>query len=64
MDENHQYIAIHYINYETLRKSFMRCLANKMKEFYQDKPKELKQIKQLWNTIYQKKQKALIINLL
>lgn len=62
MDENHQYETIHYINYETLRKSFMRCLANKMIEFYQDKPKELKQIRQLWNTIYQEKTEGFYVN--
>lgn len=40
----------------------MRCLANKMKEFYQDKSKELKQIKQLWNTIYQEKTEGFYVN--
>ena len=40
MDEDSHYKVINYINYETLRKSFMASLAKRMREFYADSPIE------------------------
>lgn len=39
MDEENHYKAINYINYETLRKSFMKQLLDNIKKFYTDHPK-------------------------
>jgi len=52
MNEEHTYKPISYINYEVLRKSFMKCLLSKMKEFYANQPDELWKLKQRINQIY------------
>ena len=55
MDENSQYKAINYINYEVLRKSFMSSLFRRMREFYADSVKELSELRKLLNIIYKEK---------
>ena len=52
MDEKHLYKKMDYIHFEALRKSFMKCLLDKMKQFYQNQPIELKKLKLLINQIY------------
>lgn len=52
MNEEHIYQRISYINYEVLRKSFMKCLLDKMKEFYANQPDELRKLKQLISQLY------------
>lgn len=55
MDEESHYKVINYINYETLRKSFMASLAKRMREFYADSPNELSELRKLLNIIYKEK---------
>jgi len=62
MDEESNYKRISYINYETLRKSFMRSLSVRMREFYADSPKELKEIRELFNKIYKEKKDGFYVN--
>ena len=62
MDNESNYKQINYINYETLRKSFMRSLASRMREFYADSPKELKEVRELFNTIYKEKTNGFYVN--
>ena len=62
MNDHGDYIKIRYINYESLRKSFMKQLLDRMKEFYKDDPKTLKELKQLTNTIYKEKTDGFYVN--
>lgn len=62
MDDESNYKQINYINYETLRKSFMRSLASRMREFYADSPKELKEVRELFNAIYKEKINGFYVN--
>lgn len=55
MDEESNYKAIQYLNYETLRKSFMKQVLDNLKNYYQDNPKYLAKIKLLVNQIYKDK---------
>lgn len=53
MNKDHVYKAVPYINYASLRKSFMKQLLDKMKAALPDGSKELKDFKKLVNTLYQ-----------
>lgn len=52
MNRSGYYKAINYINYETLRKSFMRCLTKNMKELFPKGSKERAKFNALVNQIY------------
>ena len=52
MNEDQIYKPISYINYEVLRKSFMKCLLDKMKAFYANQPAVLSELKLRINQIY------------
>lgn len=52
IDVDDNYIPISYINYEVLRKSFMKQLLDKMKEFYSNDPVNLRIIKSLIDQLY------------
>jgi hypothetical protein len=52
MNEDHIYRAMPYINFASLRKSFMKQLLDKMKDALSDNPAELKNFKQLVSTLY------------
>ena len=62
MDEESHYKVINYINYETLRKSFMASLAKRMREFYADSPNELSELRKLLNIIYKEKKNGFYVN--
>lgn len=63
MDENDHYKGINYINYESLRKSFMRQLLIYLKEYYQkNHPNELRYLTDLISTIYQEKSNGFYVN--
>lgn len=62
MDEESQYESIKYINYETLRKSFMKQLLDNLKEYYSDNPKYLKKIKLLINQLYKDHKNGFYVN--
>lgn len=62
MNQNNVYRALPYINYESLRKSFMKQLLDKMKDALQSDPKELRKFKQLVNTIYKEKTNGFYVN--
>lgn len=62
MNEEHQYKSINYINYETLRKSFMKQLLDHLKRYYTENPSYLKKIKTLINELYQDKKKGFYVN--
>ena len=51
MDDEHNYIRKKYINYETLRKAFMKQLLDHIKSFYSDDPKTSKELKNLINQL-------------
>ena len=55
MDENHVYRAVSYINYESLRKSFMRQLLYKMRDALPPDSQELKEFKKLISQLYREK---------
>ena len=62
MNQDNVYRALSYINYESLRKSFMKQLLDKMKAALQSDPKELRKFKQLVNTIYKEKTNGFYVN--
>lgn len=62
MNEENKYKAVNYINYETLRKSFMKQLLDNIKAYYADKPGYLKKIKHLVDQIYKDKKNGFYIN--
>lgn len=62
MDEENHYKTIKYINYETLRKSFMKQLLDNIKTYYADNPKYLYKIKKLVNQIYQEKKNGFYVH--
>lgn len=62
MDEEHHYKVINYINYETLRRSFMKQLLAHLKDNYSDNPNDLKKIKILINQIYKEKKNGFYVN--
>lgn len=62
MDEENHYKAINYINYETLRKSFMKQLLDNIKKFYTDHPKYLRKIKSLINQLYKDQKNGFYVN--
>lgn len=62
MDEENNYKAIQYINYETLRKSFMKQVLDNLKNYYKDNPKYLAEIKLLVNQIYKDKKNGFYVN--
>lgn len=62
MDQNHVFKAITYINYESLRRSFMKQLLDKMKNALSDNPKQLRIFKKLINTLYKQDSKGFYVN--
>lgn len=62
MNEESKYKSIKYINYETLRKSFMKQLLDNLKEYYSDNPKYLKKIKLLINQLYKDNKNGFYVN--
>ena len=62
MDQNHVYKEIQYINYESLRKSFMKQLLDKMKAALPPDSKELKDFKCLVNTLYKDDKNGFYVN--
>ena len=55
MDQDGNYKRITYINYESLRKSFMKVLLDKMKDYFiKYAPEESKKFKYLVNNLYKK----------
>ena len=63
MDKDNNYKAITYINYETLRKSFMKQLLDKLKAYYKiHHPSEFKQLCQLINTLYKEDTHGFYVN--
>lgn len=62
MDEENHYKAINYINYETLRKSFMKQLLDNIKKFYADHPKYLHKIKSLIDQLYKDQKNGFYVN--
>lgn len=62
MDENHVYKAVQYINYESLRKSFMKQLLDKMKAALPSGSLELKRFKRLVNTLYKEDKNGFYVN--
>lgn len=53
MNQDSVYTALEYINYASLRKSFMKQLLDKMRDALSDNPKKLKSFKRLINVLYQ-----------
>lgn len=62
MDQNHVYKALKYINYDSLRKSFMKQLLDKMKAALPVNSKELKDFKRLVNTLYKDDKNGFYVN--
>lgn len=62
MDDDGKYKSIKYISYESLRKSFMKQLTQHMKDFYQDNPATLKELKKVINDIYKEKKNGFYVN--
>lgn len=62
MNQDNVYRALSYINYESLRKSFMKQLLDKMKDALQSDPKELRKFKYLVNTLYKEKTNGFYVN--
>lgn len=62
MDEEHKYKAIKYINYATLRKSFMKQLLDNIKAYYSDHPTYLNKFKILVNELYKDKKNGFYVN--
>lgn len=54
MDENNNYKKINYINYETLRKSYMKQVCYCLKEHFKDNPIELRKLTSLISLMYKK----------
>lgn len=54
MDENNNYKKINYINYETLRKSYMKQVCSYLKEHFKDNPIELRKLTSLISLMYKK----------
>ncbi len=55
MNRNHVYRSVPYINYEVLRKSFMKQLLDKMRDAFPKGSKEQKEFRKLISTIYKEK---------
>ena len=51
-----------YINYETLRKAFMKQLLDHIKSFYSDDPKTSKELKNLINQLYKDNSEGFYVN--
>ena len=62
MNQDNVYRALSYINYESLRKSFMKQLLDKMKDALKSDPKELRKFKSLVNTLYKEKTNGFYVN--
>lgn len=54
MDEDGNFKYIHYLNYETLRKSFMRQVCEYLKAYYSDNPAYSNKIKSHIDDLYKK----------
>jgi len=62
MDQNHVYKAVKYINYESLRKSFMKQILDKMKAAMNDDPAEQRKFRKLVNALYQENTNGFYVN--
>ena len=62
MDDDGNYKSVKYINYESLRKSFMKQLLDHMKDFYKNEPVTLKKLKSIINDIYKEKKNGFYVN--
>ena len=62
MNQDHIYKALPYINYASLRKSFMKQLLDKMKDALSDEPAQLKQFKNLITTLYKEDTNGFYVN--
>lgn len=62
MNKDHVYKAVPYINYASLRRSFMKQLIDKMKAALPEGSKELKDFKKLVNTLYKEDSHGFYVN--
>lgn len=63
IDDQNNYKPVSYINYQSLRKSFMKCLLDRMKAYYAKKDERLlKAFKTLVSTLYNEKTNGFYVN--